>query len=684
VKLLLGILGRYVLVWAINVLALLLAASILPGFYFDTSNPHWWVFALTVPIEFALLLILLRPLLLLLTLPLNTLTLGLPTLLFNGLILYLAGQMDSSFVINSFGDALVGLVVLTAITTSIVGWLGIDEAYPFFQSVIYRLGRRYGPPRRKEITRGLLMIQLDGLSFSSLQRALERGRMPMVTGLLARVSHRLYRWHCGLPSNTPAVQAGLFYGSRVEAPGYRWYDRAARKLRVASHPPDLRQLEDRAAAAGGEPLLAGGSCINSFMSGGAAKRLLTLSAQQQPPSERRQGELADFNLFWLSPYAYTKALLAAFWDLGTAVFWGLLGRLRKRRVRLGVSLRRLATRAVANAFLRETAYFWIKQDLVRGAPVIYTNFVGYDEVAHYSGPDTYEAQITLAAVDRKLRRLERMIRGGMPITYDLMLLSDHGQTPSIPFRHRFGRSLEEMLAELAGGISTPTEVPPLETMHVTTLLEELRESHAGELARVAARSRRTLERLSGAGKESREPGDKAPELMVCVSGCLAHVYASGSDWPLNLEGIRLRYPGFLERLVSHPGIGFVVARREGGGAVVLGGHGLRDLDTGEIRGEVDPLAPYPDPDRWAAELRRLVSYQSSGDLVLNGRLLPGGEVVVFEDQLSSHGGLGGPQTEPFVILPAYWATTPQDLQSPESLYAHILAALRSQRLKRPA
>jgi len=684
VKHLLGILGRYVLVWAINVLALLLAASILPGFYFDTSQPHWWVFALTVPIEFALLLILLRPLLLLLTLPLNTLTLGLPTLLFNGLILYLAGQTDSSFVINSFGDALVGLVVLTAITTSIVGWLGIDEAYPFFQSVIYRLGRRYGPPRRAEITRGLLMIQVDGLSFPSLERALERGRMPTVTGLLARVSHRLFRWHCGLPSNTPVVQAGLFYGSRAEAPGYRWYDRAARKVRAASHPPDLRLLENRAAAAGGEPLLAGGSCINSFMSGGAAKRLMTLSAQQLPLSDRRQGELADFNLFWLSPYAYTKALLASFWDLGTAIFWGAIGRLGRRRVRLGLSLRRLATRAVANAFLRETAYFWIKQDLVRGIPVIYSNFVGYDEVAHYSGPDTYEAQITLAALDRKLRRLARIIRGGAPIAYDLVLFSDHGQTPSIPFRHRYGRSLEETLAELAGGTSTPLEVPPLGTMHVTTLLEELRESHAGELTRVAARSHRTLERLSGAGREGHELPEEVPELVVCVSGCLAHVYVGGSDWPLNLEGIRERYPGFLEKLASHPGIGFVVARREGGGAVVLGGSGLRDLDTGEIRGESDPLAPYPEPDRWAAELRRLVGYQSSGDLLLNGALLPGGEVVVFEDQLSSHGGLGGPQTEPFAILPAYWGTTPQDLASPEDLHAHILDALRSQRMKRPA
>ena len=32
----------------------------------------------------------------------------------------------------------------------------------------------------------------------------------MLSALLARGTHHLHRWHCGLPSNTPAVQAGFF------------------------------------------------------------------------------------------------------------------------------------------------------------------------------------------------------------------------------------------------------------------------------------------------------------------------------------------------------------------------------------------------------------------------------------------------------------------------------------------
>jgi hypothetical protein len=63
--------------------------------------------------------------------------------------------------------------------------------------------------------------------------------------------------------------------------------------------------------------------------------------------------------------------------------------------------------------------------------------------------------------------------------------------------------------------------------------------------------------------------------------------------------------------------------------------------------------------------------------VINGAWLADREqVVVLEEQLSSHGGLGGPQTEPFVILPASWRTRPGDLCSPEALHRHVGRHLR--------
>ncbi len=57
-----------------------------------------------------------------------------------------------------------------------------------------------------------------------------------------------------------------------------------------------------------------------------------------------------------------------------------------------------------------------------------------------------------------------------------------------------------------------------------------------------------------------------------------------------------------------------------------------------------------------------------------------GRLVVMEEQVSSHGGLGGPQTEPFILLPADWGVSPMDLESPEALHrvlARELARIRS-------
>jgi uncharacterized membrane protein YvlD (DUF360 family) len=663
----------------VTVVALLLAALVLPGFSLDRSHPHWWVGVLVLPLWLSLLLLVMRPLLLLLTLPLNSLTLGLPTLFFNGLILWASALGSWTLVIDGFDQALLGSFIITAVSAALTGWLGVDEAYPFYQSLLYRVGRRFGPRSERPPARGLLILQVDGLSRASLRRALARGRLPTVSAMLVRGTHKLNAWHCGIPSNTPAVQAGFFYGDRDNVPGYRWFDRREQRLRVVSQPDDLRRLE-RMVAIGNRPLLDGGSCINTFMSGGAAKRLMTVSALGRRSAPRRGGENADFNLFFLSPTELTKAVLAAVWDFLAGIAFAMAGRFDRQRPRLRYSLRRAAQRAVANAFLREVSFFWLKQDMVRGVPVIYSNFVGYDEVAHHSGPDTVEAQLTLSAFDRKLRILGRRARRRAPIRYDIMLLSDHGQTPSVPFRLLYGQTLEAMLAGLLAGDGGDGPLVRRafspDTSYTLSLLAGLEEIDERQLGWLARRSRRALARLTHGRTGEPDEAAGAP-VVVCVSGSLAHIYFTGNRDPQFLEDVIALYPGLVESLARHPGIGFVAARRRFGDAVAICDDGIRNLLTGQRSGTRDPLAPYARRELWAGELARLVGYPDTGDLVVNGAWLAdwqggGGRIVVMEDQASSHGGLGGRQTEPFVVLPAAWQVGRGDLASPEGLH-HLVS-----------
>ena len=648
----------------------MLVTFLLPGFWFDTAQPNWWRAPLMIPIWYALLVLTLRPLLVMATLPLNALTQGLPTLFINAGLWYLTAALVPAFHIEGWWHAFLGIGMITVINTSLTSWLGIDEIYPLFQTILRRLGLRYGPRAHPGQRRGLLILQVDGLSWRSLMRAVRRGRMPAFSALLGLGSHRLFRWQSGVPSNTPAVQGGLFYGSRAGVPGYRWYDRERDKVMVASRPADLRDAE-AAVAAHGPALLAGGSCINSMFGGGAAKRLMTLSAVREGGEHKQPGEKADFSLFWLSPHAYTTAVVATLWDFVTALFWHVASRFHRRKRLIGRSLRTAAMRAVGNAFLRETGFYWLEQDVARGVPVIYSNFVGYDEVAHHAGPDAGEARATLTAFDRKLQRLRRQILRSTPIAYDLVLLSDHGQSESVPFSRLYGKRLDDVVGELAGRVIAVRPPEESEAAYVGGLLEEMRASEEEHHTWIKDRSRRTLERMRRRQTPPAPVVDTETSLIVCVSGGLAHIYRKGSPRPLHLEELRSLYPGLVEGLASHPGIGFVLVRDPDGAPLMIGKDGIRDLETGEVRGEADPLTPYWDTELWSRELSRLTRGAMSGDLIVNGALRDRQRVVVFEEQVGSHGGLGGPQNYPFVLLPATFGTVRGDLQSPEALHAHL-------------
>lgn len=66
---------------------------------------------------------------------------------------------------------------------------------------------------------GLLIIQIDGLAYTQLQRALSNGNMPFLQSLLEREHYQLHHLYSGLPSSTPAVQGELFYGVKTCVPG---------------------------------------------------------------------------------------------------------------------------------------------------------------------------------------------------------------------------------------------------------------------------------------------------------------------------------------------------------------------------------------------------------------------------------------------------------------------------------
>jgi hypothetical protein len=138
--------------------------------------------------------------------------------------------------------------------------------------------------------------------------------------------------------------------------------------------------------------------------------------------------------------------------------------------------------------------------------------------------------------------------------------------------------------------------------------------------------------------------------IVLGSGSLGLISLPDAAQRLTREEIDDRYPELLAGLTAHPEIGFVLVAAASGRSLVLGRSGTRDLVTGEVAGD-DPLAPF---GPFAVEQVRVVDgYANVADIMVNSRydvLLD--EVAAFEHQVGSHGGLGGPQTHPFVLHPA--------------------------------
>lgn len=103
-----------ILIWILNAIAVILVTYIVPGI---TVNTFWS--ALIVALVLGLLNTIVRPVLLLLTLPVNILTLGLFTFVINGLILYFVSSIVKGFEVDGLWTAIIGSIVLSLIQWAI-------------------------------------------------------------------------------------------------------------------------------------------------------------------------------------------------------------------------------------------------------------------------------------------------------------------------------------------------------------------------------------------------------------------------------------------------------------------------------------------------------------------------------------------------------------------------------------
>ena len=568
-------------------------------------------------------------------------------------------------------------MLLSIANTVLTAFVSLDDDYSYMQFALGTI-RRHGiraQTRENAAKRGMVLLEIDGLSYRRMQQAMTDGLMPNVAQLIKEDSHCLSHFDCGLPSQTSSCQAGILFGDNRDVPAFRWYDKRARRMFVSNHPDDARAINDF--FSNGRGLLRGGVSINNLINGDAARSLLTLSTIAGNNKQPTVRATDDLNTFWLNPYTFARAVALSFVDLFREMFQavrqGLRGELpRINRLRGGYPLLRILT----NVFLRDLSTFAVMQEIIRGTPIIYTTFIGYDEVAHHAGPDNNDAMSTLRGYDKQVRHVLQAIDQLAPMPYDLFLLSDHGQSAGATYRQRYGASLSEYITALTQPDTSVEEVKTVEAgrSFVRALTAELQAASAELAARPNTRIRRASMRATARtlGEINRNMPLEKPhhaEVVVCASGCLAHIYfnALGND-KVCLDDIEKAHPQLIQSLVNHEGIGFVVGYDEDGDVLVLGKRGAHNVSDGTVSGE-DPLAPFGDVQLRAEQVLRLARFQVAGDLILNSTLFADGTVAAFEELVGSHGGLGGQQTDSFLLHPCDDHVQTQRIDNAYQVYA---------------
>jgi hypothetical protein len=337
-----------------------------------------------------------------------------------------------------------------------------------------------------------------------------------------------------------------------------------------------------------------------------------------------------YRAFFANGFNVTRALVLFFWELCLEYTAALRAARRDVRPRGHRGGRYPFLRGVMCVLVRDLIVYGVLTDMMQGRPAVYATFSSYDEVAHHSGLERADTLEALRKLDQQFGRIERARRYA-PRPYEIVVLSDHGQTQGATFKQRHGYGLQELVqrsltsgdvADFLGGDEQQAMV-----------------GHA-------------VTEATGHRQEKRPKNDVSDRAAVVLgSGNLGLVYLMEEKRRLTLEEIDQRHPRLIPALREHPHIGWLLVRSSEHGPVVLGANGTRHLSDGRIDGE-DPLAAFSPTA--ALHLKRTDGFEHVADIMVGSFYDPELESgCAFEELISFHGGLGGPQTRPFIFHPPH-------------------------------
>lgn len=575
------------------------------------------------------------------------------TLVTVSVLTYLGNQIPGILIVD-FQSGLWIVFTLTAVAVVVESYMSLDIDQAFDRFISRRVILKRGRPQTTDVP-GILFIELDGVSEEVLRKAIQNGRMPTLKSWLDQGSHHITAWETDFSSQTGAIQAGILLGNNENIPGYRWWDRKKQKSFRSGSLWDAAEIENE--RSNGRGLLSqGGASRANVFSGDAKETLFTVSKILERDRETGPG----LYFYIINPLIIFRMLTQFIYGVFREWAQSLYQRLRRDKDVINARnfLYAFIRAADCQIFQALTTYVVIG-DILRGIPAIYASLTGYDNVAHYTGVESTEAFQTLEEIDRFINRLEHAARLA-PHPYEIILLSDHGQSPGVPFKKAYGVTLEDLVRR---AIEDKKKV--FYSVDDDDLLDKF-DAFLHDALRGKPRTTQVLHRFiaritqesikTGSARRKANPAAQSPispvdaPLGVFGSGCTGLIYFTEAESRLSLEVIQNYYPNLIVELINHPGIGFLLVNSITWGDVVMGKEGLYYLSNDTFEG-VNPLADYS--LNLPELLRRETSFSNCPDIIVNTHYDPlSGRLTGFENQIGHHGGVGGPQSFPFLMFPS--------------------------------
>ena len=626
------------------------------------------------------------------------LTFGIGSLFINSVIFYIATYFIPGVHVGFYGFWQVPIVMAIA-TTFITNITNTNYFDSYIKNIL-----RYAIKRKSSYNKqysGVIMLEIDGLSFNTLKKAIDKGVMPTVKSWIENDTHTLKQWETDLSSQTGASQAGILHGNNRDIVAYRWVEKENdNNIMVSGKLSHAPKIEER--ISNGEGLLVNGISIANMFSGDSKISALT--------SSRLGGISRIYNktlhTIFLDAYNFQRIFILFLWDILVEFKSQLVHDIKNIQPRLRRTPVYAAIRAGANVVLRESTTEILTSEILTGEiDTAYATFMGYDEVAHHSGVEDDDVWSVLKQIDLQFSRLTSAITMS-DRDYKLVILSDHGQSNGATFKQRYGITLGNYVRRLLPDDLTVfrseynidhfrdavlPENKQLQNIKervenirddlfdksgpIQNIRNELNERKPAiifeneQYLNLREKYSNSLEYIKGyeSVQQSTQKA-KDSELIVLGSGNMGLIYLTQWSQRLNYEEIVMLFPDLIPGLVNHSGVGFILVNSLSNGGMVIGQNGIYYLDGDRIVGE-NPLEDFG--KNAPKHLKRQNSFKNMPDILVNSFYdRKHDEVCAFEELIGSHGGLGGNQSKPFILYPSEWEN-PGDLIGAESIYKFL-------------